>query len=230
MEIVLGEPIWQNVVLVSAERVERGGGDRGKPQDLVDRISLGRPLTVRLRSGEPSDDAELAAFLTQSPDVFHLVRVACSFRADDREPFERAWIMVSLARADGRTDAGPVAWSMAPMRTSRTVAGSRTVHVGATAMLADVSVEVERSTGAEEVFCEALGLQEPKAGWEFRRTGGVAISGTQQLTMIVCAPSGVTAHGRIDLRATVTRHRFGRTTYRGEVDGGSPAMFTLLAE
>jgi hypothetical protein len=72
------------------------------------------------------------------------------------------------------------------------------------------------------VFLDTCGLQEPACTWEFTRTALHEIRGSQRLAAVVRTPRDAPTSGSIELRATLTRKKFGMFAFRAAVDNGSP--------
>jgi hypothetical protein len=204
-------------------------GARGEESAPVrDRLRVGKPVVQRLDVALAGEDPELVAFLDDAQDAFCLVHLGCTFVTSDAEPFERAWLTLSLARADEAPVPLPIVWSMRPMRLTSSVDASRTVRVGVKAMLVDVGLESTASTKGDVWFVEALGLQESVAGWDFRRTAAEEISGTQRLSSVVRVPAGASLRGRIELGATISRRRLGVFPYEAAWPDPRDAAFEYI--
>jgi hypothetical protein len=215
MDVAVPELRDAPVTLVPAARVTRGfRGRESSPDQLRDALSLGVPVVQAVSAELAGEDKALLAFLAQEASAwrFHLVHLGCTFMPGDGDRFDQAWLSVQLARSDGDSPP-PIAWSLAPDRASRPVTNPRTITLGAK-LLIEASVEVQTSGSHTETFVTTYGLQEPNCSWEFTRTSLDELRGTQRLALITRSPKDVSVTGTISLRATFTRPRFSKITYR----------------
>jgi hypothetical protein len=81
------------------------------------RLTVGGPFAVPLDDAIDPDDHELRRFIDHeaATHTYWLVRLNCTLRADDDEPFHKAWMNLTLTREDSRPEPLPVAWSMRPL-------------------------------------------------------------------------------------------------------------------
>lgn len=215
MDIPVPELIDAPVTLVPDARVTRRfQRSASSPGPLSGALSLGVPVVQAVSAELAGEDKALLAFLAQGASAwrFHLVHLGCTFMPGKGDRFDRAWLSVQLARPDGDSPP-PIAWSLAPEQASRPVTNPRTITLGAKLLL-EASLEVQTSGSHTETFVTTYGLQEPNCSWEFTRTSLDELRGTQRLTLITRSPKDVSVTGTIALRATLTRPRFPKITYR----------------
>ncbi len=203
----------------------RGGAEMPRSS-----VGIGGPIT--LPYGPPDeDDPQLRAFMeSDGTHVYHLIRLRCTFDADDREPFVEAAVRFRLSRVDGDPADQPVGWDAIPERAT-SAAGTRSTTTSFAAKATMLGVELGPSFGhseeweVEEAFVEIHGLLSSAPRWKLRRTTSHRLSGDQQLSLVVRAPA-VPVIAELDISASIEHRRFGLVPYRVEVP--TAASTTLL--
>lgn len=203
----------------------RGGAEAPRSS-----VGLGGPITLPYGPLD-EDDPQLSAFMEgDGTHVYHLVRLRCTFDADDREPFVEAVVRFRLSRMDGGSADQPVGWDAIPERAT-SAAGTRSTTTSFAAKATMLGVELGPSFGhseeweIEEAFAEIHGLLSSEPRWKLRRTTSHPLSGDQQLSLVVRAP-GVPVVAGLEVTASIEHRRFGLVPYRVEVPAA--ASTTLL--
>lgn len=229
MEVAPVQLETEPVVLYPDERVVRGNVET-PPNDepLTGRASLGRPLVLPLVPERVSDDDNLAAFIQAEAGIarYALVYLACSFSPDEGERIARAWVEVDLEREGTEMNEPPIAWSMEPMRSSTALSVTRSLSIKVPVYFVEVGAEVGSTSSSEQLFCEALGLQQPRPSWEFSDSVAQRLTGSHRLHLIVRAPL-TPSTGAVSLRARVQRRHIGVFSYTATAESGAPVEFTF---
>lgn len=208
MRMDLPHPEWVNVDLVSDWEPVLG---RALPEEDV----LGGRLRVeliqprRLTPSTAGNDEELKHFMEaeQSQFEYHLIRVACTFIDDEREPFERAWVKVELSREGHADDLEyqPIAWSLEPKLLAAPSGIVKTVEI--TDPLKLVTYRREQEVG-NETYLKAKYASTQRPTWYLTRTTTHAIDGDHDLRVVVRAPTSTQGLAEVSLGAT-TRRKMG---------------------
>jgi hypothetical protein len=224
VDIEVPELVETAAVLEPDGRVTRG---QVKPETVRGAVSVGLPVVQPVTEELAAGDLALKTFLADQRSAwrFHLVHLGATFTpGDDR--FSQAWLAVRLARDDGANTPTPIVWSLTPQRAQRPVDRTRTLKLGAKLGF-EAAAEISTSGKREEIFVESYGLQEPACTWEFITTTLDEIRGTQRLAIVARIPSDAAVTGTVELRAILSRKRFGLFTYKAALDSGAPMSFTL---
>jgi hypothetical protein len=171
----------------------------------VSRISLGVPQSVELTHAPVGDVTGLSDFLGATDAIFILVHLGCSFMPAAGQRFVRASLRLAIRREDGMAERAPVAWSMEPRCLPQVTELSRTQKVDASLKVFSVSVGQEQRSTRARCLIRAYNELQSDPRWEFRRTKGAEIVGTQRLIVVVSTT--VRAIVRITLTAELQRGR-----------------------
>jgi len=161
-----------------------------------------------------ADDVQLRTFIEgeAAHAVFHLVHAAVTFESAPADPpLELAVLGLRLSAVAGAIGGpDPVAWSMAPLRTTHPVQQSTTWRLGPKLTVLEVEAslgEVERTTShrMDEVFIEAGRLLRSDPEWRFRRTSTSALDGAHRLVMVVRGARDAGVRAEVSVQATVRR-------------------------
>ena len=220
----------QPTLLYPEKRVVRGASHEPVPDEpLADRVSLGCPLAIPLTPDWAASDPQLKTFIEAEAGSarYGLVYLACTFKPAENERISRAWLSVNL-------DVGPpsqagdaaIAWSMEPMRTAKPLNLHRTLSIKVPVKFVEANAAMGSEVSMEQLFCEALGLQEPTPSWEFTDSESQRLRGTHRLNLVIRAPL-VQVTGTVSFRASVTRKHFGVLPYGTSADGGPALTFAL---
>jgi hypothetical protein len=212
----------------------RGRGDEPTAEALAPlqgRLSIGGPVIRRI-DAESTDDVELQHFL----DVegarydYYLVRLNCTLRHDDDEPFASALVGIGLSTGEAEAP-DPIAWSMDPNRLFDSVPVNRTLSLSPSLKILGVGVDAKAEIGAQrerkDVFVEALYELESNPTWAMFRTGTTQLRGGHCLSLVVRAQRGTTTLGSVAASATVERKRFGLIAYRAAFPGQDRQSFEI---
>ena len=227
-------PERQALLEPGPEELTVRGGSEQLAGPLRMRLAVMGPVHRRIAASDVAHDPELAGFIkSQGGDyTFHALRLSCSFRPADDEPFTGCWVGIGLSRADGADGEPPIAWSMEPDRLSQPAHVSKTFTFKAELKLplAGISGSAARgsSSHAALAFVQAYGELGSEPSWEFRRIPGGDLNGMHQLKLVVRAPSGVPVQGTTSIEANIERRRFGVVKYRVTVPGDPAATAFLL--
>jgi len=193
---------------------------------------MGGPVVRRI-SNDSTDDVELRRFLQEDAgdSDFYLLRLTCTLRADDDEPFTEVLLGVLLSAADAGLDA-PIAWSMEPARLAEPVEISRSVAFGPSLKILGIGLESKVDVGEkrerQDVFVEALYELESTPTWAMYRTRSTALQGLQRFHLVVKAARGSTTVGEVAATAKIERKRFGVIGYEAVWPGApAPISFAL---
>ncbi len=174
---------------------------------LLGAMGVGEPLVRRVEEHD-LDGGAIAFWRGASRDYdFHLVELACSLRPPEGAPFATAWLKVRL---DSPGDRKPIAWSMAPLRTTRAWTRSRSIDLRAQLELVEAGVTVGKEEEVHVPVVEALNLRQSDPMWEMTSSSAEPLSGIRLFAMIVRSPRGLEARGKVELKAAVSRWRFRR--------------------
>ena len=203
------------------------GGRSTAPDDLQDRISLGRPACVPLDLAAVDPEAKI--FLAGHPgSTFWLLGLTCSFREVDSEPMQEAWLQVTLRTTRPVGAAEPVAWSMQPLVLEDSVEVSRTAGLDASLKLTGEGIPVEAGPSMSRERTEKRTAREPyvlahregtaRPSWIFKQTVSTAIRGVHRLRMVVELPAGAQAEAEVSAGATLRMKLLGLIPYRANLD------------
>jgi hypothetical protein len=210
-----------------ATRSGRTDDDARSP--LRGRLLVAGPVHARIEAGDVADDPELQRFIERESDrySFHALRLACTFRPQDGEPFTECWVGIDLRRSDGSPGEPPRAWSMQPKRLDRVTQLSTKFTYSAQLKLSAVSLGVggERDTSSdrETTYLQAYGELDPAPWWELYRVEGAELRGMQELRLVVRTPAGVPVDGGASIEAKVERRKYGLMRYVVSLPGDPPA-------
>jgi hypothetical protein len=237
LTVELPEPPEHELVLEASPRATRGirADDDEVPaaalEPLVKRLSIGGPVTRHIGL-ESTDDVELTRFLEDegADHDFYLVRLDCTLRHDDEEPFASALLAVDLAaKADDAP--APIAWSMDPLELFDIVPVSRTIGLSPSLKILGVGLEGKAEVGDErqrkDVFVEALYQLESNPTWAMYRTGSTQLRGVQGFTLVVRARKGKATVAGVAASATVERKHFGLISYEAAFPDQSKRSFEI---
>jgi hypothetical protein len=227
MEIELPVLTTVSADLVADAAVTRGAAP-APDQPIPGRITIGVPIGIVLDESAVSD-AELRAFVTAERTTarYALFHLSMSLGRDDESPVERAWLRVTLTRADGESAPPVIAWSLSPLRETRdTATVTRSVQLGPQLRLMSASVSAQTTSTRREVVVEGAGLQESAPAWELRPPDGEALSGSYPFTLVARGPAGAPIVATVSVMANVRRRRFFRS-YHAELPAGLPLSVTV---
>ena len=178
---------------------------------LLDRFSLGVPIPIRLNADNLKADPAAVAYLEQNAsDAFHLIRLACTFDPSETEPFREALLRVTLS-------GHAIAWAMHPSRSFdfEDISKKLNIDVGLKFGVVEGKAAYEQGGGSkrEQIFIEAKGLQENAPHWHFRSTPARKLDGSFPLALIARSRKDERTSGRVELKVTVERTKFGLLTY-----------------
>jgi hypothetical protein len=211
-------------------RVTRGADDTdseaASPLERI--VSLGRPVVIALTAKRAGADKELAAFIEGERGVarYALVYLACSFNRVEGAGISRAWVNVKLSAPKTGPEEAPIAWSMEPLRSRTALTQNRKVTLKVPMKFVEVGGESSVTSQVEEVFCEALGLQESTASWEFTDRESMHLTGSHRLHLVVRAPSEAVT-GAVSIHAEVERRRLGIFSYKTQAGGSGLTSFAV---
>jgi len=219
--IEVQETTFHDLTLEAEPRVTRGKGSL--PEHLLNGwVSLGEPVAVSITSGDLFKDDDALRQLVEAQSAkyrYHLIYLACTFRAREGEPFVNAYLEVRLAHLNGDQEKQPIAISMRPFRLENPVEISRTVNLGASVPLvpqvinAETGIELTETATQQDIFLEALNEGQSNPVWGFYRTARAEIRGMHRLFLITRTPTEVAGTGTVKLSATVQRKHFGIIPY-----------------
>lgn len=181
------------------------------------RVTLGQPVVIALTKELLLGDPEALASLNAQPDqLFHLLRLACTFHPGEEEPITQAFFGVHCEPA-GKA----IAWSMLPQEKADVDKTSTKYKLGGDLKLkglvptVGVSAGGEKTTTGKQVwpYVQAQNLQQSNPSWKFKPTPGREVSGTFPLGLVVRSPAKGPASGTISLKCEVKRTRWGLYTY-----------------
>lgn len=181
--------------------------------ELPPRLTLGQPVVIELTKKLLEKDPEAAASLQQHKDqVFHLVRLACTFHPAAGRRFTEAWLRVQCAPAPET-----IAWSMLPQRDADIDESSMKVQLGFDLKLLGIGlkpgVEESRSTKRVRPFIDARNLQQSDPQWQFKPTDARELEGSFPLALVLRSPRKGRCAGAISFRCVVERKSFGLFTF-----------------
>lgn len=213
-----------------AEIPVRGAETAEQPSaPLKRRLMITGPVHARIGIKDVAGDPELVRFIKSQGQhySFHALRLSCSFRPAEDEPFTGCWVGIELSRADDVAAEPPIAWSMEPHSLEQLMDVPPAFKFSAELKLPFVSLggSVTRKSGAERTaaFLQAYGELGAEPSWEFTRIGRAELRGMQQLKLVVRTPAGVPVEGKTTIEANVERRRLGVMKYRATVPGDPPA-------
>lgn len=235
--IELPEPPEYELVLEASPQATRGVRAAGDElpamalEALDKRLSIGGPVTRRI-GPESTDDVELQRFLEDegADHDFYLVRLDCTLRHEDDEPFASALLALDLSAREDDASA-PIAWSMDPIRLFDPVPVSRTISLSPSLKILGIGLDAKAEVGdkreRKDVFVEALYELESTPTWAMFRTGSTQLRGVQGFNFVVQARKGTTTVGNVAASATVERKRFGLIAYQAVFPGQSERSFEI---
>ena len=193
------------------------------------RLTVGGPFAVPLDEGavDPAD-YELRSFINReaATNTYWLVRLNCTFRADDDEPFSRAWVNLTLTREDSQADPQPVAWSMRPLSLLQVHEIPWTIKMGINAKILNAEAEWHPA-GKTRPAVLAMGELEPRPGWDFSATESSPLVGVQRLALVLRAPRDIAIVGELSVDAIIRRRRFGLIPHHSRFPTGPAAPFRI---
>lgn len=221
----LAEPDLAPVVLGLEDRRMLGARSEA-PDDLQDRISLGRPVCVPLDLA--AVDPEAKVFLAENPgSTFWLLGLTCSFREDESKPMQEAWLQVTLRTLLPADADEPAAWSMQPLVLEDSVELSRTASLDASLKLTGDGIPVEAGPSVAREKVEKRTTREPyvlayregtaRPSWIFKQTGSTTIRGVHRLRMVVELPAGAQGEAEVSAGATLRMKLLGLIPYRANL-------------
>jgi hypothetical protein len=237
LTVELPEPLEHELVLEPSPQATRGvrAEEDEVPaaalEPLDKRLSIGGPVTRHI-GRESTDDIELQRFLEGegADHDFYLVRLDCTLRHDDDEPFASALLAIDLSAKEDDGSA-PIAWSMDPLELFDAVPVSRTIGLSPSLKILGLGLEATTEVGdkheRKDVFVEALYQLESNPTWAMYRTGSTQLRGVQGFTLVVQARKGTTTVGRMTASAMVERKRFGLIAYQAAFADQSRRSFEI---
>jgi hypothetical protein len=212
------------------ELTTRGGGaDDDARSPLRRRLLVTSPVHARIDVEDVPTDPELQRFIERESDryAFHALRLACTFRPEDGEPFTECWVGIDLRRSDDSPDEPPLAWSMQPQRLDRVTQLSSKFTYSAQLKLsvAGLGVSGERGTSGDKTtaYLQAYGELGAAPWWELYRIKGVAeLRGMQELRLVVRTPATAPVDGKASIEAKVERRKYGVMRYVVSLPGDPP--------
>lgn len=212
------------------ELTTRGAGvDDDARSPLRRRLLVTGPVHARIEVQDVADDPELQRFIGRESGryAFHALRLACTFRPEDGEPFTECWVGIDLQRSDGSPDAPPLAWSMQPQRLHRVTQLSNKFTYSAQLKLPvaefGVGGEHDASRDKETTYLQAYGELGASPWWELYRVEGTTeLRGMQELRLVVRTPAGVPVDGEASIEAKVERRKHGVMRYVVSLPGDPP--------
>jgi hypothetical protein len=205
-----------------------GGADDEVRSPLRGRLLVAGPVHARIEVQDVADDPELQRFIERESDryAFHALRLACTFRPEDGEPFTECWVEIDLRRSDGSADTPPIAWSMQPQRLSRVTQLSNKFTYSAQLKLSAVGLgfggERDESSDRETTYLQAYGAYGATPWWELYRIKGAELRGMQELRLVVRAPADGQVDGKASIEAKVERRKYGVMRYVVSLPGDPP--------
>ncbi|MEU0561093.1 hypothetical protein [Dactylosporangium sp. NPDC006015] len=196
------------------ERPVLGPGDPPAPR--TGRLAVGLPVVLPL-TVDTVDEQTRPFLRARTGSTFHLLTITTSFTHDDGEPFESAWVDISLRRDGGAAGEPPVAWSMRPRTAAEPVPVSRKVTLSPTLKLGVPGANLEAGAGGgterqvtytrQDVTLEALneGTSDPR--WVFYRTDALQIRGVHTLCLVADIAAGARGTASIQIGATIRSRR-----------------------
>jgi hypothetical protein len=226
--IDLGEP--QGLVPIALQvdrRVTLGGrAALGAPQELSERIAIGRPQCAAL--DVDTVDTEARPFLEKRKDsVFWLLGLTCSFLALEDAPIDRAWLQVRLESIPSEETAEPLAWSMEPLSLTDPVQIAQSAKLSASLKLMSELVPVEVGPSTERgktseytrkvPYVEAHSEGTAKPSWIFTRTKITEVRGVHRMRAVVEMPISRATRAEVSVGATLKLKKFGLISYKSEL-------------
>jgi hypothetical protein len=177
------------------------------PQRLVDLVTLGAPAIRRLTPDTATGDDDLRGFLSAEAASanYWLLQFTCTFDHDDKLPFTKAWLQLTLASDGGEA----VAHSMEPVK----LTGNRVVTWSAKLTIPCVFAQLELGLGGqvstEEISCEASKEGTATPVWRYFRTSNGPIRGLQRMRLVGRTPASGGLAATVRVGATAEHGRFG---------------------
>jgi hypothetical protein len=220
----LPEPTLLTVSLQPESRVTLGPGQVAEA--LRDRLSFGRSVHAL---DPASVDEEARVFLAgRSDSRFYLLALTVSFKPDEQNPLESAWVDVTLSARTPADAPQPVAWSMKPLTESDPVSRSRKISLdGSLKLKSDVlpieagpgvMLELGRSYEQRAFSVEALREGSSRPRWNFYSTEVSEIRGVHRLSLIIETGAGSSNEAEVGVGATVRLRRLKIFRYRAPLD------------
>lgn len=193
------------------------GGD----ETLKGRITVGTPLVIPVTADTTKKDTLLGAFMKANPTgyKFHALRFACTLNVVNGEPFNWATLSVLMERKnDPDASPAPIAWQLEPCKLSIPVTYTQKVDVGADLTIPpfwkfSISPEQMTSWPQDEIYLQALGIQESTPKWHFEKTSRVALGGSYPLIATVITPADTSVQCEVQFDAEIERMKFGLIRY-----------------
>lgn len=189
------------------------------PAALEQRLSIGTPASAKLTPDVLREDSETAAFVKNSGSefAFDLVAFSCTFHPSDKEPFEAAWLGVTLA-AVGKKEPHAIALGMKPLHDGDLIEKSNAIKFEAGLTLfgevgPKIAIESAEKYNKGESFLVGFGLGGPKPYWSFKKTLTRKVEGSYRLVLVVrrakSAPTvgTILAEGRVRQKALLIPYR-----------------------
>jgi hypothetical protein len=216
-----------------AATIVRGAGISDEAREpLRGRLMITGPVQGRIGPHDV-DDAELKRFIEREGRRywFHALRLACTFRPADDEPFTECWAGIMMRCASEAAEP-PIAWSMEPIRLEQVtdISTKFTFTAGLKLGPANVDGGYERDAQRQhkQACVQAYGELGSEPWWELYKVDGAELRGMQQLKLVIRAPAGVAVDGEANVEAKVERRRFGIMKYRVVVPGDPPGIHFRL--
>jgi hypothetical protein len=207
--IELPEATYRRMELVSEPRIEKGGAAESfsAPSSFIE---LADPQPFRLNKTSVDGDKELEAFLAANDGRYRYdyVRLGCTFKPENGERFDKAWMKVELKPQTPVEVDAPMAWSIFPVDLSQEVEESTSTKFGSTAKL--LSAEIGSSTKIAKKLYSMKGYREGKANpfWELYSNQADALDGIVKFHMVVRSPAAVATVGAVRLEAVISNRSY----------------------
>lgn len=211
----LADPILTDIDLVP--RVELGYDVGGI---LPRRLTIGEPAFFAVQPKAIDDGTLLGEFIrAEAPtSSFYILDLVVTVRPDKGESFQELGVGVRLSSMEP-AEKQPIAWSLAPLRSSTPIPLRRTVGLTFKAILVEPRVEQQTEEIREDSFVVAFGLRENVFDWRYTPSKQQPLIGTQQMQAVIKAPAGVTVRADIVVGASLSlpRSGFRSRNYRADL-------------
>jgi hypothetical protein len=207
--IDLPEATYRRMELVSEPRIEKGvAADAfSAPSSFIE---LADPQPFRLDKSAVDGDKELEAFLEANDGRYRYdyVRLGCTFKPENGERFDKAWLKVDLKPQTPVLADAPIAWSIYPMDMSQDVEVTTSTKFGSTAKV--LSAGIGFSSKVARKLYSMKGYREGKANpfWELYSNQADALDGIAQFHMVVRSPAAVATLGAVRLEAVISNRSY----------------------
>lgn len=210
----------QTIEIRSEDRVTKGL--LKKEEDRLPAVAaLSNPIAQLVTPKMVKDDPELVEFIKSNAAEFKfcLLHATCTFYPLEDEPFEQAWLNVTLSCADGREVQKPTVWSMRPEWQATELQISSETSLGSKLKFQDIgfdaSNKVVTSWKKELTFLQGY-LIDSDPFWEFNATKTAEIRGNYKLSMIIRVPASISGISTLALRAVIKRKKLGLIPYMSD--------------